>query len=276
MKNELTINVKGRLMDFAVPKVMAIINVTPDSFYRGSRMATEDDICRRVVTVREEGADIIDIGGYSTRPGASVVSAEEEYSRLARGLQVIRREWEDAVVSVDTFRAEVARKCIENWGVDIVNDISGGTLDPEMWQMVGDLKPVYVLMHTRGTPSTMQTMTEYNDVTADVITDLSRKCHELRGLGVNDIIIDPGFGFAKTIRQNFELLDNLGEFCRMGLPVLAGLSRKSMIWKTIGVTPDDSLYGTVALNALAIDRGADIIRVHDVRPAVETVKLRLR
>lgn len=276
MKNNLTINVKGKLMNFAVPKVMAIINVTPDSFFSGSRMATVDDIRRHVATVREEGADILDIGGYSSRPGAADVSAEEEYSRLARGLEVIRREWEDAVVSIDTFRSAVARKCIEEWGADIINDISGGTLDPEMWHMVGDLKPIYVLMHMRGTPATMQTMTNYGDVTAEVITDISRKCYALRGLGVNDIIIDPGFGFAKTVDQNFQLLDNLGEFCKMGMPVLAGLSRKSMIWKTLDVTPEQSLHGTIALNALALDRGADIIRVHDVRPAVEAVRLSLK
>lgn len=272
-RGDLTINIKGELMNFAVPKVMAIINVTPDSFFSGSRTASADDIRRRVAMVREEGADILDIGGYSSRPGASEVSPEEEYCRLARGLEVIRREWEDAVVSIDTFRSSVARRCIEEWGADIVNDISGGSLDPEMWEMVGSLKPVYVLMHMRGNPATMQTMTDYADVTAEVITDLSRKCHALRGLGVNDIIIDPGFGFAKTIEQNFRLLDELGEFCKMGMPVLAGLSRKSMIWKTLEITPEDSLPGTIALNAIALDRGADLLRVHDVKAAVETVRL---
>lgn len=274
-KENLTINVKGELMNFAVPKVMAIINVTPDSFFKGSRMETAEDIRCRVAAVREEGADILDIGGYSSRPGASDVSPEEEYSRLARALEVIRKEWPDAVVSIDTFRSAVARRCIEEWGADIVNDISGGTLDPEMWHMVGELKPVYVLMHMRGTPATMNTMTEYGDVTAEVITDLSRKCFDLRGMGVNDIIIDPGFGFAKTVEQNFRLLDELGEFCKMGMPVLVGVSRKSMIWKTLASNPEDSLPGTIALDAIALDRGADIIRVHDVRPAVETLKLSL-
>ncbi|MBD5357214.1 MAG: dihydropteroate synthase [Bacteroides sp.] len=275
-RGDLTINIKGELMDFAVPKVMAIINVTPDSFFSGSRTSTSDDIRRRVATVREEGADILDIGGYSSRPGAAEVSPEEEYSRLARGMEVIRREWEDAVVSIDTFRSSVARRCIEEWGAAIINDISGGTLDPEMWEMAGSLKPVYVLMHMRGNPTTMQTMTDYDDVTAEVITDLSRKCYELRGLGVNDIIIDPGFGFAKTTDQNFRLLNELGEFCKMGMPVLAGVSRKSMIWKTLGITPEDSLSGTIALDAIALDRGADMIRVHDVKAAVETVKLCLK
>ena len=262
-------------MDFATPKVMAIINVTPDSFFSGSRMQTAADITSRVRQVREEGADILDIGGYSSRPGADEVSPDEEYSRLARGLEVVHREWPEAVVSIDTFRSDVARRCIEEWGADIVNDISGGTLDPEMWAMVGELKPVYVLMHMRGNPSNMQSLTDYDDVTAEVITDLSRKCYELRGLGVNDIIIDPGFGFAKTVSQNFQLLNELVEFCKMGMPVLAGLSRKSMIWKTLGVTPEESLAGTIALNAIALDRGANILRVHDVKAAAQTVKLSL-
>lgn len=260
-------------MDFATPKVMAIINVTPDSFFSGSRMQTAADISSRVRQVRGEGADILDIGGYSSRPGADEVSAEEEYSRLARGLEIVRKEWPEAVVSIDTFRCDVARRCIEEWDADIVNDISGGTLDPEMWRMVGDLKPVYVLMHMRGNPSTMQSLTDYKDVTAEVITDLSRKCYELRGLGVNDIIIDPGFGFAKTVWQNFQLLNELGEFCKMGMPVLAGLSRKTMIWKTLGVTPEESLTGTIALNAIALERGANILRVHDVKEAAQTVRL---
>lgn len=269
----MTINIKGQLMDFAVAKVMAIINVTPDSFFSGSRSETAEEIRQRVRTVKEEGADILDIGGYSSRPGADEVSAEEEYSRLARGLEIVRTEWPEAVVSVDTFRSDVARRCIEEWDVDIVNDISGGTLDPDMWRMVGDLKPVYVLMHMRGNPATMQTLTDYSDVTAEVITDLSRKCYELRGLGVNDIIIDPGFGFAKTVEQNFKMLRDLGEFCKMGMPVLAGLSRKSMIWRKLGITPEESLTGTIALNTMAIERGANILRVHDVKPAKEIISL---
>ena len=269
----MTINIKGQLMDFAVPKVMAIVNVTPDSFFSGSRLANAEEIRNRIRTVREEGADILDVGGYSSRPGAAEVSEEEEYSRLARGLEIIRDEWPEAPVSIDTFRSDVARRCIEEWGADIVNDISGGTLDPEMWRMVGDLKPVYVLMHMRGTPATMQSMTDYEDVTAEVITDLSRKCYELRGLGVNDIIIDPGFGFAKTVEQNFQLLRELGEFCKMGMPVLAGLSRKSMIWRKLGITPEESLAGTIALNTMAVERGANILRVHDVKPAVQVISL---
>ena len=272
-KSSLTLNIGGALMDFSTPKVMGIVNITPDSFFSQSRTEGRDVIRERVARMRGEGADILDIGGYSTRPGAADVSPDEEYSRLARALEVVREVWPDAPVSVDTFRASVARRCVEEWGVAIVNDVSGGTLDPEMWPVVAGLRVAYVLMHMRGTPQTMQSLTDYADVTADVVTDLARKVYELRGLGVNDIIIDPGFGFAKTPSQNFRLLDELGEFCRMGMPVLAGLSRKSMIWRTLGISPEESLEGTVALNAIALDRGADILRVHDVLPAVHAVRL---
>jgi dihydropteroate synthase len=269
----MTMNVKGRLIDFSTPKVMGIVNVTPDSFYAGSRTRGRDAIAGRLLAMREEGADMVDIGGYSSRPGAGEVDPGEEYSRLATALEVVRDVWPEVPVSVDTFRADVARRCVEEWGVDIINDIGGGTLDPAMWETVASLRVAYVLMHMRGTPATMQQLTGYTDVTAEVITDLARKVYELRGLGVNDIIIDPGFGFAKTVEQNFRMLDELGEFCKMGMPVLAGLSRKTMIWKTLGVTPEDSLPGTTALNAIALDRGASILRVHDVRPAADAVRL---
>lgn len=269
----LTLNVKGRLLDFEEPKVMGIVNVTPDSFYAGSRLRSRREAEERVAALRSEGAGIVDLGGCSTRPGSEAPSAEEEYARLAVGLEAVRRVWPEAVVSVDTWRAGVARRCVEEWGADIVNDVSGGTLDPAMWETVAGLRVAYVLMHMRGTPATMQGMTGYGDVTADVLTELSGKVWRLRELGVNDIIIDPGFGFAKTPGQNLRLLDTLGEFCHLGLPVLAGLSRKSMVWKPLGATPEESLEGTVALGAIALDRGADIIRVHDVRPAVQTVRL---
>lgn len=273
MKEDLTLNLRGRLIDFRRPKVMGIVNVTPDSFFAGSRTSDSGSIRSRVRRLVEEGADIIDLGGMSSRPGAAEVDAGEEYSRLARGLEVVREEAPEIPVSVDTFRAGVARRCVEEWKVDIINDIGGGTLDPEMWNVVAELGVAYVLMHLRGTPATMQTMTDYSDVTAEIITDLSRKVFELRGLGVCDIIIDPGFGFAKTVEQNFRLLSEIGEFCRMGMPVLAGISRKTMIWKTLGVTPEDSLWGTVALDAIAMNNGADIVRVHDVRPAADSARL---
>lgn len=269
----LTLNIRGRLVDLSTPKVMGIVNVTPDSFYSGSRVSGREALERRVLQLREEGADIVDLGGYSSRPGADDVSPEEEYSRLAGGLEIVKELWPEVPVSIDTFRASVARRCVEEWCADIINDIGGGTLDPEMWQIVADLRVAYVLMHMRGTPSTMSSLTDYEDVTAEVITDLSRKVYELRGLGVCDIIIDPGFGFAKTVDQNFRLLDELHEFCRMGMPVLAGMSRKTMIWKTLGVTPEESLPGTIALNAIALREGASILRVHDVKAAREVVML---
>ena len=269
----LTLNIRGRLVDLSTPKVMGIVNVTPDSFYSGSRVSGREALERRILQLREEGADIVDLGGYSSRPGADDVSPEEEYSRLAGGLEIVKELWPEVPVSIDTFRASVARRCVEEWGADIINDIGGGTLDPEMWHTVADLRVAYVLMHMRGTPSTMSSLTDYEDVTAEVITDLSRKVYELRGLGVCDIIIDPGFGFAKTVDQNFRLLDELQEFCRMGMPVLAGMSRKTMIWKTLGVTPEESLPGTIALNAIALREGASILRVHDVKAAREVVML---
>lgn len=271
--DRVSINIGGHLMDFREPKVMGILNVTPDSFYAGSRAGNDGSIRRRVLKMMEDGVDILDIGGYSTRPGAADVSVAEEYDRLCRGLEVVREIAPRIPVSVDTFRAGVARRCVEEWDVAIINDIGGGSLDQEMWETVAGLRCAYVLMHMRGTPATMQTMTGYSDVTADVLADLSRKVYQLHGLGVNDIILDPGFGFAKTAEQNFRLLDELGEFRKTGLPVLAGLSRKSMIWKTLGITPGESLAGTVALDAIAVDRGADILRVHDVREARETITL---
>lgn len=273
MEDNLFINAGGNLMDFRSPKVMGIVNVTPDSFYGGSRVETAEAVRRRVAEMRRDGADIIDIGGFSSRPGASDVSPEEEYNRLAGGLEAVRIEWPEAIVSVDTFRAEVARRCVEEWNVAIVNDIGGGTLDPDMWNTVAELGVTYVLMHMRGTPATMTGLTDYGDVTAEVLSDLAFKLAELREAGVADVIIDPGFGFAKTVEQNYRLLADLREFRVLGAPLLAGLSRKTMIWKTLGVTADEARDGTIALDTVALMNGADILRVHDVRPAVETIKL---
>lgn len=269
----LTINIRGRLMDFSRPKVMGIINVTPDSFYSQSRTFSQDAIARRLDGMLAEGADIIDIGGYSTRPGADPVSPEEEYSRLALALETVRKRHPETVVSVDTFRAEVARRCVEDWQADIINDIGGGTLDPEMWPTVADLKVPYILMHMRGTPQTMQSMTDYEDVAADVISDLAHKAARLHALGVADVIIDPGYGFAKTIDQNYRLLAAIPEFRKMRMPVLVGISHKTMIWRPLGITPEESTLPTVALDAMALQLGADIVRVHEVLPAVQTVKM---
>lgn len=268
-----TIRIEGRLMDFSRPVVMGIINTTPDSFYSGSRTPEASGVAERVRRMIDDGADWIDIGGYSSRPGCEDISPEEEYRRLAMGLEEVRRVKEDAVVSVDTFRADVARRCVEDWGVQIINDISGGTLDPEMAETVGGLGVAYVLMHMRGTPQTMTSLTDYEDVTADVISELSFRLAEFRRAGVADIIIDPGFGFAKTVEQNFRLLDRLEDFKILGCPLLVGVSRKSMIWRSLGCTPEESLNGTTVLNTLALDRGADVLRVHDVREAREAVIL---
>lgn len=269
----LTINIKGHLLDFSRPWVMGIVNITPDSFYEGSRTECLRDVRLRVRAMRDAGAQCVDIGGYSSRPGASDVSADEEYRRLATGLEAVRLEWPEAVVSVDTFRAGVARRCVEEWGADIINDISGGTLDPAMGETVAALRVAYVLMHMRGTPADMQSYTCYDDVVADVIRDLAFKADALRSLGVADVIIDPGFGFAKTVEQNYRLLACLGEFRRLGCPILAGLSRKSMIWRPLGLTPSEALPGTIALDTVALMHGADIIRVHDVAEAVQTVRV---
>lgn len=268
-----SLNIRGRLVELRRPTVMGIVNITPDSFYSGSRTEQADEIARRVDSLLDNGADWIDVGGYSSRPGAADISADEEYSRLERALEVIRREHPDTIISVDTFRADVARKCVENWGVEIINDISGGKLDPEMWDTVADLRCIYVLMHMRGTPSTMQGLTDYKDVTADVISELAFSLDELRQKGVADVIIDPGFGFAKTTEQNFRILRDLGEFRVLGCPILAGISRKSMIWRTLDSTPEESLNGTTALNMACLMNGASILRVHDAKEASECVRL---
>lgn len=264
----------GKLIELNRPMVMGIINATPDSFYSGSRTPELHDIVARARRLIEEGADCLDIGGYSSRPGCMDIPADEEWSRMDSALNAVRA-WvgDDILLSVDTFRADIARKCVEKYNVGIINDISGGMADPEMFPTVADLKVGYVLMHMRGTPQTMTTLTDYDDVTADVIRDLAFKLSDLRQLGVADVIIDPGFGFAKTVAQNFRLLRDLKEFQMLGCPVMAGLSRKSMIWKSLGATAETSLNGTTALNMAALLNGADILRVHDVKEAVEAVTL---
>lgn len=269
----MTINIKGKLFSFATPRVMAVINVTPDSFYALGRSFDRDSALRRIRHQVEGGADILDIGGYSSRPGADVVSPDEEYRRLALGLEIVRKEFPEIPVSVDTFRASVARKCVEDWDIDIINDIGGGDLDPEMFSTVASLRKAYVLMHMRGTPSTMQSLTDYSDVVADVISDLAFKARRLHEAGVCDVIIDPGFGFAKTVDQNYRLMSALPEFKKLGMPLLVGISHKTMLWKPLGLTPETTSDATVALDAMALMLGADIIRVHEVRPAVETVKI---
>ena len=274
MQTTYTINVNGTLMDLSTPRVMGIVNVTPDSFFAGSRTQTEADIARRVEQLLTEGADILDLGGYSSRPGAADVSPAEECERLRLGLSVIRRVCPDAVVSVDTFRADVARMCVEEYGAAIINDISGGELDAEMFPTVARLGVPYILMHMQGMPQTMQDKPRYDDLLRDVFLYFARKVQQLRDLGQKDIILDPGFGFGKTLEDNYTLLAHLEEFASVfQLPVLVGVSRKSMITKLLGITPAEALNGTTVLNTLCLTKGAAILRVHDVRPAVEAVRL---
>ena len=269
-----SINIGGRLVELAKPQVMGILNVTPDSFYSASRCGEDRDIIRqRVRQIVDEGADMIDVGGYSSRSGADDVSAEEEYRRLRIGLEIIAEEAPDMIISVDTFRASVAERCVEECGAHIINDISGGDMDKDMFLTVARLHVPYILMHMRGTPATMTQLTEYENVTADVIKDLAFKADRLRRLGVCDIIVDPGFGFSKNVAQNYELTRHLHEFVEMGYPVLVGISRKSMIYKLLATKPEAALNGTTVLNTFALMQGAHILRVHDVKAAVEAVKI---
>lgn len=271
--NSVYLNIHGELLNLDTPKVMGILNVTPDSFHDGNRYYSEENIGRRIDEMITEGVDIIDVGGCSTRPGSGAPDKEEEWRRVETALRIIKDRGADLPVSIDTYRAGVARRGVEKYGASIINDISGGTLDKEMWKTAVDLKVAYVLTHTRSTPKDMLRHTGYDDVTAEVLRDLSKKVNELRSAGLNDIIIDPGIGFAKTLEQNFQLLRELEEFVKTGLPVLVGLSRKSMISEITGKDEDSTLWGTISLNTVALMKGAHILRVHDVRAATETIKI---
>lgn len=267
-----SLNIRGRLLTFAKPAVMAIINVTDDSFFAASRTAPED-LGRRARYMLDNGADILDLGAYSTRPGAAEVPEEVEAERLCNGVRTIRKAvGEEVLISVDTFRASVARKAAEA-GADIINDIGGGTLDEQMFDTVAELSLPYILTHTRGTPATMQTMTDYDDVVADVINDLSRKLGVLEEKGAADVIVDPGFGFAKTLEQNYRMLALLDRFAILGRPILAGMSRKSMLTKLLGITADEALAATAAVGILALERGAAILRVHDPAEAAQSIMI---
>lgn len=268
-----TLNLRGRLAEYSRPVVMGVLNVTPDSSYSGSRAQTHADITRRARQLVADGADMLDIGAYSSRPGADDVSADEELRRLEAGLSAVREAvGYDIPISVDTFRADVARRAVE-WGADIINDISGGLLDEGMFETVADLHVPYILMHMRGTPATMQTMTDYTDVVADVIGELSHKLSRLEELGVADVIIDPGFGFAKTLDQNYRLLSQLDAFAILGRPVLVGMSRKSMLTRLLGIDATEALVPTAIVGALALERGAAILRVHDPREAAQAIAI---
>lgn len=269
-----TLNIRGRLLDLSTPAIMAIVNVTPDSFYAGSRVVTEEALYRRFEEIQSEGGSIVDLGAYSTRSGAVEVSEREEMDRLRTALRILRDDFPDLYVSVDTFRSSVARFAVEEYGAGIINDVSGGTLDSEMFSTVARLQVPYVLMHMRGTPATMQSLTDYTDVGLEVLDFFITQSERLKSLGLHDIIIDPGYGFAKTLEQNYQLMTYLPRFVEaLGLPILVGISRKSMIYKVLQGTAEESLNGTTILNTYALLNGAKILRVHDVRPAIEAVKL---
>lgn len=268
-----SLNIKGRLVEVTRPQVMGILNITPDSFYDGSRSFYAEIIAHRIDTMLNEGVDIIDIGAYSSRAGANEVSPQEEMQRLEMGMDILRMKNVSCPISVDTFRAEVAKYAVETLGADIINDISAGLLDDEMIATIAQLKVPYIAMHMRGTPLTMNDCCNYNNITADVIGELSKQINKLTLAGVNDIIIDPGFGFAKSLEQNYELLRNLELLHELGYPLLVGVSRKSMIYKALDTTANDALNGTTVVNTIALQAGAAILRVHDVKEAHEAIKI---
>lgn len=269
----LQINLNNKLIDLSTPIVMGILNTTPDSFFKGSRFVSDKGILKCVEKIVSEGGSLIDIGGYSTRPQAETVTDDEEIRRVSEALEIILKKFPDVLISVDTFRSTMAREVVRNYKVAMINDIGGGTLDPLMFETIADLKVAYVLMHTRGTPQTMQYKTEYDDMVADVFRFLEKRIAQLRLFGVNDIIIDPGFGFAKTGDQNFELLKKLSYFRELNVPILAGLSRKSMIYKLLSTDAEGALNGTTAANVLALMGGASILRVHDVKEAFQAIEI---
>ena len=267
------INIRGKLLDLGVPKVMGIINITPDSFYEGSRVNNEEDIIRLAAKMIGEGADILDVGGYSSRPYADDVAPEEEKKRVLGAIDVISMNFPGAVISIDTFRSDIAYEAITRCGAHIINDISGGEADNKMFSLIKELNVPYIMMHMKGTPGTMQQNPVYEDIVSDILIWFGSRIVDLQSAGVKDIILDPGIGFGKTINHNFEILRRLGDFAITGLPLLVGVSRKSMICKTLGITPDEALNGTSVLNTVALMGGADILRVHDVKEAKEAVKL---
>lgn len=266
------LNCRGRLLDLSSPQVMGIINVTPDSFYDGGMLKNEKDILVIAEKMLKEGAAIIDTGGMSTRPGAETISEEEELKRVIPAIEIIHKNFPEAIISIDTFRSKVAEQAV-NSGASTINDISAGRFDENLFATVANLKVPYVLMHMQGTPQTMQRDPEYRDVVREVFEFLKEKILQLNQLGIHDIIVDPGFGFGKTVEHNFQLLDHLDVFKIFGLPVLAGLSRKSMVCKVLKVNPDEALNGTTALNTIALSKGAKLLRVHDVKEAREAIEL---
>jgi len=268
----MLINCKGRLIDISSPKVMGILNCTPDSFFDGGKYGDESRLLLQAEKMLTDGADFIDIGAYSSKPNAEFVSEDQELLRIVLVVELLLRHFPDVLLSIDTFRAKVAEACILS-GAAIINDIAAGHLDDAMLATVGRLKVPYIMMHMRGNPQTMVKLTHYEDIIKEMLFYFSERIHAARSHGINDIIIDPGFGFAKTLAQNYEVLNKMELFEITGLPLLAGMSRKSMIYKLLGNTPQEALNGTTALNTIALSKGAKILRVHDVKEAVETVKI---
>ena len=268
----MTINCKGQIIDLSTPKIMGILNITPNSFYDGGKYSLENNAIAQVEKMLKEGATFIDIGAYSSKPNAEFVSEEEELNRIIPVVKTLIKEFPESLLSIDTFRSTVAQECINN-GAALINDISAGSLDEKMMGVIASNNVPYIMMHLRGTPQTMQDQTNYEHIINEILTYFSDKVNKARSLGINDLIIDPGFGFAKTTDQNYEILSNLEQFKMLELPILAGVSRKSMIYKTLDTSPEEALNGTTVLNTIAITKGATIIRVHDVKEAMECVKL---
>lgn len=268
----MTINCNGRLLDLSTPKVMGILNITPDSFYDGGKYNNPASIVQQVERMLKEGASLIDIGAYSSKPGAKDVSEDEELHRILPIVNLILNEFPHAVLSIDTFRSRVAKKCLQV-GAAMINDISGGYLDPKMMAIVAEFQVPFIAMHMRGTPQTMKSMTTYDDMLKEVLFYFSEIIEKARDLKINDLVLDPGFGFAKTVEQNYRLLQHLDLFKNLERPILAGVSRKSMIYKTLGCTPEKALNGTTALHMAALERGANILRAHDVQEAMECISL---
>ena len=267
-----SINCKGKLIDLSTPKVMGILNLTPDSFYDGGKLSSEKDILSQADKMLNKGATFLDLGGYSSRPGAAFVSEDEELKRVLPVVNLILESFPEALLSIDTFRSNIAKQCIES-GAAMVNDISGGNMDENMFKTIADLQVPYIMMHMRGTPETMMQNTDYQNITKELVLYFSEKIAKAKTYEINDFIVDLGFGFSKTMEQNFELLSNLEIFKNLEVPLLVGISRKSMIYKTLGVSPKDALNGTTALHSIALHKGASILRVHDVKEAVETINL---
>jgi dihydropteroate synthase len=271
--NLLQLKLNSRLLDLSTPVIMGIVNVTPDSFFKGNRFVTQKAILNGVENMIREGVSMIDVGGYSTRPSAEVITQDEEIRRLSEGLDVILKKFPNVPVSVDTFRSGVARHVVTNYGVAMINDVSGGTLDDLMFETIAELNVAYVLMHMRGTPQTMQAHVQYDDVVSEVLHFLEKHLSQLHLLGVNDVVIDPGFGFAKTMEQNYTLLNKLEYFKVLNVPILAGMSRKSMLTRLLDIDGNEALNATTAANMLALTGGASILRVHDVKEARQAISI---